>query len=80
MTQDKALVGVNRISTILLFLLVDFTRLDGHTVAINRDAVSSVQGAGQLGYPNGSLIHAGGDHIVVQENVLEVKRRLREAK
>lgn len=60
---------------ILLLALLMFTRLDGHAVWVNPATVTSVQGAGQLGYPTGTLLSAGSS-IIVRENVTEVVRKL----
>lgn len=55
-------------------------RLDGHIVWVSTQNLNSVQGAGQLGYPTGTILSVGGDHVTVKENVNEVIRAIREAK
>jgi uncharacterized protein YlzI (FlbEa/FlbD family) len=64
----------------IAFAFVMFHRLDGHTVWVNVSQVNTVQGAGQLGFAQGTVISAGGDHVVVIENVSEVIRALRGTK
>lgn len=66
------------ISTLLAIFIL-FHRLDGHIVWVNPSNVTSVQGAGQLGHPTGTLISFGGVGNVVKENVSQVIRKLREA-
>ena len=61
---------------VLLFTLYMFTRLDGHAVWINREQVTAVQGAEQLGYHRGTIINLGGVGVIVQENVAQVVRKL----
>lgn len=62
----------------ILLTLLMFTRLDGHKVWIASDHIVAVQGAGQIGYPNGTLISTvNGDHMTVKENVNQVVRGLR---
>lgn len=61
----------------LLLALVMFHRLDGHAVWVNTNNVNAVQGAGQIGFQNGTLISAGCDHVTVTENVSEVVRAIR---
>lgn len=63
----------------ILFALVWFTRSDGHRVWINKDQILAVQGAGQLGMHPGTLIQYGGTSVIVQQNVSQVVRTLREA-
>lgn len=59
--------------------LVSLKRLDGHLVYINPANLNTVQGAGQLGYPNGTIVSVGGGTIIVQENVNQVIEKLRAA-
>jgi len=61
---------------VLLIVLCLFTRLDGHACWVATSAVTMVHGAGQLGYPTGTLINTGGGSCIVQQNVNEVVRRL----
>jgi len=61
---------------ILLLTLIMFTRLDGHACWIAPAAITMVQGAGQLGYPNGTIINTGGGSCIVRQNVSEVVRAL----
>lgn len=63
----------------LTLTLIALTRLDGHKVWVSSGQVNTVQGAGQLGYPTGTVIGVGGDHVTVKENVNEVIRALRAA-
>lgn len=60
--------------------LVALTRLDFHKVWINTAQVNTVQGAGQLGYPVGTMLNVGGATVIVNEEVDEVIRILRAAK
>ncbi len=62
---------------VLLIALVMFTRLDGHACWIVPGAVTLVQGAGQLGYPTGTIINTGGGSCIVREDVNQVVRHLR---
>ena len=59
--------------------LLGLHRIDGHYVWVNTTNVNTVQGAGQLGFQHGTVIHVGGDHVVVTENVSEVIRAIRAA-
>ena len=67
-----------RLSLIAVVFLA-LHRLDGHIVWVNPSQVNTVQGAGQLGYPTGTVIGVGGDHVTVKENVSEVIRAIRAA-
>lgn len=60
-----------------LFVLVVLTRLDGHKLWVNPAQVNTVEGAGQLGYQQGTLLDVGGHKVTVKENVSEVVRALR---
>lgn len=60
---------------VLAFIM--FTRLDGHAVWVNSAQVNTVQGAGQLGMHQGTLINVGGDKFVVKQNVNQVVRALK---
>ena len=64
---------------ILLITLIMFTRLDGHACWVQPSTVTMIHGAGQLGYPNGTLINTGGGSCIVRQNVAEVVRALRAA-
>jgi uncharacterized protein YlzI (FlbEa/FlbD family) len=66
--------GISGLMLSLLTLLM-FTRLDGHKVWIDPVTGMMVEGAGQVGYPTGTLITTGSKHVVVQENVNEVVRK-----
>ena len=59
-------------------VLLSFTRLDGHKVWFNSDQIVSVQGASQIGYKTGTLITTSAGGNVVQENVNQVVRKLRD--
>jgi uncharacterized protein YlzI (FlbEa/FlbD family) len=61
---------------VLLIVLIMFTRLDGRSIWLAPPAVTMVQGAGQLGYPTGTLISTGGGTVIVKEDVNQVVRRL----
>jgi uncharacterized protein YlzI (FlbEa/FlbD family) len=61
---------------LILLTLLMFTRLDGHKIWMNPDQIISVQGAGQIGYPTGTLITTGNSKHTVQENVNEVVRSI----
>ena len=65
---------------ILLLTLIMFTRLDGHACWIAPTSVTMVQSAGQLGYPTGTIINTGGGSCIVQEDVNQVVRALRDVK
>ena len=60
--------------------LVSLKRLDGHLVYINPANLNTVQSAGQLGYPMGTLVSVGAGTIIVQENVNQVIEKLRSSK
>jgi uncharacterized protein YlzI (FlbEa/FlbD family) len=57
---------------VLLLTLLLFHRLDGHACWIAPAAITMIQGAGQLGYPTGTLINTSGGSCIVQESVNEV--------
>ena len=61
---------------VLLIVLIMFTRLDGRSIWLAPSAVTTVQGAGQLGYPVGTIIGIGGGTAIVREDVNQVVRRL----
>lgn len=61
-----------------LMVLLAFTRTDGHKVWINKEQIVSIQGAGQLGLTQGTLITTLNSANVVKENVNQVIRKLRE--
>ena len=61
---------------VLLIVLIMFTRLDGRSIWLQPSEVTMVQGAGQLGYPTGTLINTGGGSAIVKEDVNQVVRRL----
>jgi uncharacterized protein YlzI (FlbEa/FlbD family) len=71
-------VGVPMKWLAIAFAFVMFHRLDGHAVWVNTNQVNTVQGAGQLGFPTGTAIAAGSEHMTVKENVDEVIRALRQ--
>jgi uncharacterized protein YlzI (FlbEa/FlbD family) len=60
--------------------LVSLKRLDGHLIWLNTANLNTVQGAGQLGYPTGTIVSVGSGTIIVQENVNQVVEKLRSAK
>ena len=64
----------------LLFVLVGFTRWDGHRVWINKDQLAGIQGGGQLGMHEGTLIQYGGFQVIVREDVNQVVKAFRDAK
>ena len=64
---------------VVLLALLAFHRLDGHIVWVSTQNLNSVQGAGQLGYPTGTILSVGSDHVTVKENVNEVVRAIRAA-
>lgn len=71
--------ALKKVAGALLLALVMFHRLDGHVWWVYTDKIESVEGAGQLGYPIGTLITTGsGKTRTVKENVNEVIRTLRE--
>lgn len=59
------------------FVFLALHRLDGHIVWFQLSQVNTVQGAGQLGFPAGTVLNVGGEHVVVKENVIEVIEILR---
>lgn len=61
---------------VLLIVLIMFTRLDGRSIWLAPSQITMVQGAGQLGYPVGTLISTGGGTTIVREDVNQVVRRL----
>ena len=61
-------------------LLVPLTRLDGHILWVNPAQVNTVQGAEQLSYPRGTLINVGGSTAIVNEDIIDVVRAIRNAK
>lgn len=63
----------------LIVALIALHRQDDHLVWVNTAQINTVQGAGQLGYPTGTLVNAGGVSVVVKENVSEVIRAIRAA-
>ena len=65
---------------VLLITLLLFTRLDGHAVYVNPGHIVTVQGAGQLGYPTGTLINTDGGNHIVRQNINEVVQTLRGTK
>lgn len=65
---------------LILCALVSFHALDGHIIWVNPAQVNIVRGGGQVGYPNGTLIGVGSEHLTVQENVNQVVTKLRETK
>ena len=75
MNQTRLIFRLSLIAVVFLAL----HRLDGHIVWVNLSQVNTVQGAGQLGYPTGTVIGVGGDHVTVKENVSEVIRAIRAA-
>ncbi len=64
---------------ILLITLIMFHAIDGHACWINPVAITMVRGAGQLGYPNGTIINTGAVTCIVKEDVNDVVRTLRAA-
>jgi hypothetical protein len=54
---------------ILLLTLIMFHAIDGHACWINPAAVTMIRGAGQLGYPTGTIINTGGGSCIVREDV-----------
>ena len=70
-------VGVPMKWLAIAFAFVMFHRLDGHAVWVNVSQVNTVQGAGGLGYPTGTLVSVGPDRMTVRENVSQVIRALR---
>ena len=65
---------------LILFLLVGFIRWDGHRVWINKDQLAGIQGGGQLGMHQGTLIQYGGFQVIVREDVNQVVKAFRNAK
>ena len=65
-----------RAALLISATLVSFTRLDGHRVWVNSTTVNTVQGGGQLGFAQGTVLNVGGQQVVVRENVNEVVRAL----
>ena len=63
--------------TLLLFVLVGLTRWDGHRVWINKDQLAGIQGGGQLGMHQGTLVQYGANAVIVRENVNEVVKAFR---
>jgi uncharacterized protein YlzI (FlbEa/FlbD family) len=65
---------------LIVMAMLAFHRIDGHIVWVNPAQINTVQGAGQLGYPSGTVLSAGSDHVTVTENVNEVIRAIRAQK
>lgn len=61
---------------VCLLGLVAFHTLDHHVIWVNPTNVYFVRGAGQIGYPDGTLVGLGATNVVVTENVVEVVKRL----
>jgi uncharacterized protein YlzI (FlbEa/FlbD family) len=64
-------------ASFIVIAMLAFHRLDGHIVWVNSAQINTVQGAGQLGFPNGTVLGVGNDHVTVSENVNEVIRAIR---
>ena len=62
-----------------LITLIMFHAIDGHACWINPVAITMVRGAGQLGYPTGTIINTGAGTCIVKEDVNDVVRALRAA-
>ena len=62
---------------ILLITLIMFHAIDGHVCWINPVAITMVRGAGQVGYPDGTIINTGAGTCIVKEDVNQVVRALR---
>ena len=69
-----------RLLVAFVVALVAFHTIDGHIVWVHTENVQLIRGAGQLGYPTGTLIQMGNGSTVVTENVVQVVRTIKEAK
>ena len=64
---------------ILLITLIMFHAIDGHACWINPVAITMIRGAGQVGYPTGTIINTGAGSCIVKEDVNDVVHLLRAA-